>query len=339
MVVFLPGSIGNPDVTIPRPRGILAPGGPLRECRLADKGANDISPERGPASGAIMPGDTVTTVRLLLFVTLGVALSLALWSLEPAAADGIVGARALLFWALHVIVLLPLLYGTQAVVLLLPLQKRLVPVLSLVLSGILGSVMFTPFAMAIDTFFGASNDVADEGPFLVRAFGEFLNFAVPVTLIWILINTRQLSRLSVARLKVSPEQDRPALAADEMEFWSQVPAALGYDLVALSAEQHYVRVYTVKGDTLILFAFRRAIAAVARFEGMQIHRSHWVRFAHVADLSGTTRDLRCRLATGEVLPVSRGNAAPLRDRLDARRLAAIATMDDAVETETAAARS
>jgi hypothetical protein len=286
-----------------------------------------------------MLGFTVTILRLLLFTLLGVALSLALWSLEPAAADGIGGARALLFWGLHVIVLLPLLYGGQAIVLWLPLQRRLVPVLSLVLSGILGSVMFTPFAMAIDAFFGASNDVAEEGPLLVRAFGELLNFAVPVTLIWILINTRQLSRLSVARLKVSAGQDRPALADDEMEFWSQVPAALGYDLVALSAEQHYVRVYTAKGDTLILFSFRRAIAAVSRFDGMQIHRSHWVRFAHVTDLSGTTRDLRCRLSTGEVLPVSRGNAAPLRERLDARRLAAIATMDDAVGTEVGAARS
>jgi hypothetical protein len=281
----------------------------------------------------------MTLLRLLLLATLGVTLSLALWSLTPAAADGIEGARALLFWSLHVLVLLPLFYGAQAIVLWLPFQKRLVPVLSLVLSGIVGSIMFTPFAMAIDAFFGAPNDVADAGPLLVRAFGEFLNFAVPVTLIWILINTRQLSRLSVARLKASPVKDRPELAADEMEFWSQVPAALGYDLVALSAEQHYVRVHTVKGDTLILFAFRRAIAAVARFEGMQIHRSHWVRLSHVADLSGTTRDLRCRLSTGEVLPVSRGNAAVLRERLDARRLSAIATMDEATGTGTGAARS
>lgn len=317
----------------------------LRTCPIADTGTELVGD--GPAvrdqpadpCGHKCHDDNVTSLRLTLFAALSVALSLALWSLQPSAADGIPGARGLLFWALHVVVLLPLLYGAQVIVLWLPFQKWLVPVLSLVLSGVLGSLMFTPFAMAIDRLFAATNDVADNGPLLIRATGEFLNFAVPVTLIWILINTRQLSRLSVPRLNTDAQQDVPVLSPDETEFWSQVPLALGHDLVALSAEQHYVRVYTVKGDTLILFAFRRAVSAVARFEGMQIHRSHWVRLARVMDVTGTTRDLRCRLSNGGILPVSRANAATLRERVDQRRMSVIATTREDGPDSSATARS
>lgn len=258
-----------------------------------------------------------------------IVLVLVLWLLEPAAAEGIDGTRGLLFWALHVAILLPILYGAQVLVLWLPFRGRLVPVLSLALSGVVGSLAFTPFAMLIDTLFSASNDAADEGPLLLRAGTEFLNFVVPVALIWILINTRQLSRLSVPHLNAVAEPDEPALSPDEAEFWSQVPSALGHDLVALSAEQHYVRVFTTRGDTLILFAFRRAVAAAGRFDGVQIHRSHWVRLAQVVEVSGTSRDLRCRLSNGEVLPVSRGNVAHLREKLESRRQAVIATAGDA----------
>ena len=274
----------------------------------------------------------MTLPRPSLIAILVITISLELWSLEPAAADGIAGTRALLFWALHIVVLLPLLYLAQSFILWLQFGKWLVPVATVALSGLVGALAFTPFAMVIDRLFAASNDAADNGPLLFRAAGEFLNFIFPVTVIWLLVNARQLSRLSVPRLTAIAEPDAAGLTPDEKSFWSLVPATLGHDLVALSAEQHYVRVVTAKGDTLVLFAFGRALAAVERFDGMRIHRSHWVRLVHVADLSGTTRDLRCRLSNGQILPVSRMQAAPLRAKLDARRMSAIASQGDEIRT-------
>ena len=257
-------------------------------------------------------------------LALGLALGAALWSLQPAAGDGITGLRALAFWTLHVAVLLPLLYGALAAIVRLPVRRALPPVVSVVLSGILGALAFTPFAIGIDALFSASNDSADDGPFLVRAGAEFLNFVFPVTVVWILINARQLARLSVPHFNATQDREETALLPGEKEFWAQVPAALGHDLVALSAEQHYVRVFTAKGDTLILFAFGRAVAAVARFEGMQVHRSHWVRLAHVTGVLGTSRDLKCQLSNGTVLPVSRTNAGALREAVEKLRLDSIA---------------
>jgi hypothetical protein len=267
--------------------------------------------------------------RLLRVSLLWSTLSLALWWLQPASSEGISGPRGLLFWSLHVAILLPTLYGAQAVVLWFPFQPRLFPVISLALSGVVGSVAFAPVALVLDALFAATNDAADNGSVLNRALSEFLSLVVPVTLVWILINTRQLARLSVPRLNAVAEQDVPTLSSVEAELWSLVPSALGHDLIALSAEQHYVRVYTTKGDTLILFGFRRAVAAVERFDGLRIHRSHWVRLTRVVDVSGTSRDLRCRLSNGLVLPVSRGNVAVLRQRLDKRRHAAIVQMSSA----------
>lgn len=282
---------------------------------------------------------SVRPAKVLLIAFVCIILVIALWRLQPAAAEGIGGARGLVFWALHVAFLLPLLYAALALVLWVPFRVRLFPVLSLALSGVVGSLAFTPIAMIIDSLFAARNDVADQGPLILRAGAEFLNFVLPVSLIWILINTRQLSRLSVPRLNAVAEPDVPALSPDEAEFWSQVPSALGHDLVALSAEQHYVRVFTTKGDTLILFAFRRAVAAVERFDGVQIHRSHWVRLAQVVEVAGTSRDLRCRLSNGQVLPVSRGNVAPLRERIESRRQAMIASVGENGPSGGLAARS
>ncbi len=265
-----------------------------------------------------------------------VALVGALWMLQPAAGVGISGATGVLFWACHIAVLLPLLRGSQAIVLLLPFHRGMYPVLSLALSGVLGSLAFTPFAMTIDALFSAPSDLDDHGSLLSRAASEFLYFVVPVTLLWILLNTRQLSRLSVPLLDPIEKDRKPTLTAQEAEFWSLLPSSLGDDVVALSAEQHYVRVYTIRGQTLVLFAFSRAVGAVLRFEGLQVHRSHWVRLKHVVDLSGTTRGLRCRLSNGINVPVSRGNVATLRQRLDARRHTSIA---DSIDLEAAGSRA
>ncbi|MFD9900335.1 LytTR family DNA-binding domain-containing protein [Mesorhizobium sp. NPDC059025] len=76
-------------------------------------------------------------------------------------------------------------------------------------------------------------------------------------------------------------------------------------ILALSAEDHYVRVRTDRGETLILMNLAAAIAALGEEAGVRVHRSHWVSRQLVEKAS--VRGCRCgvRVDDDTILPVSR----------------------------------
>ncbi len=76
-------------------------------------------------------------------------------------------------------------------------------------------------------------------------------------------------------------------------------------LLALAAEDHYLRVHTDLGDDLVLMRMADAVALLADVPGARVHRSWWVARAAV---TGSRRDgdrLFLTLATGLAAPVSR----------------------------------
>ncbi len=87
----------------------------------------------------------------------------------------------------------------------------------------------------------------------------------------------------------------------------KLPLAMrGQPILALSAEDHYVRVYTARQSALVLMRLADAMAYV-KSEGLQVHRSHWVARHAMADL--TKEGLV--LTTGMTLPVSRNRRMAL----------------------------
>lgn len=80
------------------------------------------------------------------------------------------------------------------------------------------------------------------------------------------------------------------------------PAAQGA-VLALGAEQHYLRVYTDRGEALILYRLSDAIRELGS-RGMQVHRSYWVASGAVRDVLGGAT-LRLKLINGIEVPVSR----------------------------------
>ena len=71
-------------------------------------------------------------------------------------------------------------------------------------------------------------------------------------------------------------------------------------------EDHYVRVFTDVGESLILLRLSDAMAEVRDVPGLQIHCSHWVA-AHAVERTERLSDgrLRVHLVNGLTLPVSR----------------------------------
>lgn len=72
------------------------------------------------------------------------------------------------------------------------------------------------------------------------------------------------------------QQRRPrAPAVEAASFIRTLPTELGTGVVALAAEDHYLRVHTDRGDSLIHHRFSDAVREMGD-AGVQVHRSWWV---------------------------------------------------------------
>ena len=85
-------------------------------------------------------------------------------------------------------------------------------------------------------------------------------------------------------------------------------------LLALSAEDHYLRVFTQAGDALILMRFSDAMAAVETLDGAQTHRSWWVSRDAVDSVARGDGRAVLTLSNGVEAPVSRTYSKRLREQ-------------------------
>ena len=98
----------------------------------------------------------------------------------------------------------------------------------------------------------------------------------------------------------------PAPAAPQTpRLNARLPAAVEAPILALQAEDHYVRVHTARGSTLLLMRFADAIAELDGLPGLQVHRSWWVARAAVDGAQRSGRRAELVLTNGLSVPVSR----------------------------------
>jgi hypothetical protein len=108
----------------------------------------------------------------------------------------------------------------------------------------------------------------------------------------------------------------PSVAPDAPSRGSwreRLPAELGQDVIAVSSELQYLRVWTTRGCALIL----GALADVEREEasrGLRVHRSWWVACDHVLSVRRTATGAVCMMSDGPPVPVSRRRRAEVLSR-------------------------
>lgn len=113
----------------------------------------------------------------------------------------------------------------------------------------------------------------------------------------------------------SPVKDtRPEQPDDAArEIRAKLPVAQRQaKILALSAEDHYVRVHTDRGQALILINLSRAVDALGSDAGVQIHRSYWVANAVALEMTRICRE-GVRLDDTTVFPVSRAGRKLLKE--------------------------
>jgi len=101
------------------------------------------------------------------------------------------------------------------------------------------------------------------------------------------------------------------------EFLSKLPVALRRDIIALEAEDHYLRVHTLHGSAMILMRLADAAAMIDPRLGVRVHRSWWVAKDGVRALERTSGRAIARLVDGTAVPISRTHLPAARTVLPA----------------------
>jgi hypothetical protein len=106
----------------------------------------------------------------------------------------------------------------------------------------------------------------------------------------------------------------PPLPEAERAFRLRLSAKRrGARLIAVEAEDHYVRVHTDAGSELVLMSFSEALAELALAHGFRLHRSWWASAEAIEAVRWKRGTGEARLAGGIAAPVSRSCAAGLRE--------------------------
>lgn len=116
-----------------------------------------------------------------------------------------------------------------------------------------------------------------------------------------------------AQMAVATPVEQPVAAPEyPREFVSKLPPALRRDILALEAEDHYVRVHTLHGSALVLMRLADAAALIDPRLGLRVHRSWWVAKDGVRALERTPGRAIARLVDDTAVPISRTHLSAAR---------------------------
>lgn len=132
---------------------------------------------------------------------------------------------------------------------------------------------------------------------------------------------RTLRAAGVERAGSSLQESQAATDAPPAEagatprggVFDRLPEKLGQTILALKAEDHYTRVYTDRGSALVLYRFSDAVNEMGEQDGLQVHRSWWVRKDSVCTAVAHGRGYLLTLSTGLTVPVSQTYKALVRE--------------------------
>lgn len=244
------------------------------------------------------------------FLTIGGALGLAFGLVTEPVMPGVTGAlRHFLQWQLQTILPICLLMMLQIFISKIPYSRRGGPWPSLIITGLLASLLFAPLGLLIDTEF-----LGD--PYtLEQLIDEFVGLAPPVMLCWTAMNAPIVADLrseNTPRESIPERPDKICASSTTTikptvnpAFFRLLSENKRGELIYLKAELHYLSVVTTNGCSLILYNLRDAIQELPTNIGVQTHRSYWVAFDQVKSLHKTGREGEIKLLNGLRIPVSR----------------------------------
>lgn len=136
-------------------------------------------------------------------------------------------------------------------------------------------------------------------------YATLLTIVVPIhLLLWLIIDRKAHGAGSI------DEHEAPSTP----EFLQRTSVPNVEDVLALQAEEHYVRVYTPNGSELVHCRFSDAAAEMPAALGLQVHRSWWVAASAVRSAKRGSRRWQLDLVADVTVPVSDSYVKTVRDQ-------------------------
>lgn len=224
-----------------------------------------------------------------------------------------------LVWALHLSVGLAVLRLGVIGLSRWQVTARWTDPLLLVGAGLLTTLVLAPFSFAIDQALMVQGVMTDDDRLVdprqwpIGIAEEWTQVVGPVLLVALLLGfPAWWTRRRIVEAPPPAPVPAPEPVMNAGSCLQRLPPALGTELIAARAELQYVRIYTTRGDALILGALKDI--AEQRDEGQLVHRAWWVSNNHVRTLR--RRGARCMLtlSNGLEVPVSRRRQQALINR-------------------------
>jgi len=130
--------------------------------------------------------------------------------------------------------------------------------------------------------------------------------SVPQMMYW----SRDATQANVLTSRGAPDDadatsENVALLAHQQGVLAGVEPPLKGALLWAEAQEHYVRLTTDSEARMVLQRFSDILRDLPDEMGVQVHRSHWVAYVAINEAFIEGSNLRLRLKTGSVVPVSR----------------------------------
>ena len=128
----------------------------------------------------------------------------------------------------------------------------------------------------------------------------------------------EVSRPEATAVVLRPATPSEQRAGSAPAFFERFDPPLKGPVLAVQAQEHYVRVITGEGALTTLYRFGDALRELEGLSGLQVHRSFWVADAGVAAVRPDKRGMKIVLRNGEQVPVSARHADLVQRRYGER---------------------
>ncbi len=253
-----------------------------------------------------------TSLRHQLLVSVIVLLVCAtvLAGLEPGASRALSFPWALLHWIVHLLgALLIFAFLTIAA------MRLGIPDLWAIVAAVLVlPLCLAPLSLGTEAIIAHATGITDRNP--DGYWEELSRVAIPA------VGLTTLSVLAVFKAAEFAVKHRAQLVArfdkepSLRSLFSNVPHTLGEDLISVSANDHYVQLRTTDGSAMLSLKFTDCVKKLAAFNGVQVHRSHWVRLKHITNVRPNGSSYLCTMRDGSEISVSRRRYKDLKQSLE-----------------------
>jgi len=191
--------------------------------------------------------------------------------------------------------------------------------LLLLIGHIASSFTVLPYTNWITVVFETPLPAEQQHPFTTYLSADYWNYLLRAGVIWFGINFLfdRFLRLPMYRYVIPRGYDTHAEGSASAEsasagwgeyipgFVQRLPLMLApEDILAIKAEQHYVKVITPEKNYMVLYRFSDAVNEISNQPGQQVHRSFWVGRDAIKTVHAKAKDFYLLLENGEKIPVS-----------------------------------